>query len=353
MSNLKTVFIALLAFALCGANYAQNRPAQGERRPANSGGRQAQTAATQTNTGTTGYPNAKGAPVERMKNYNTDEAYVKVALNAYSFARVLNDYIRGREGDPMTLFDLVDFCALHKIDALDATGYYFVGYPEVPTDEYIYNLKKYAFLMGVDFSGTGITNDFANPDPEARKKDVQRVKDWVDVAAKLGAPVLRVFSGKVPEGYEDKWDEVAKWMVDCLREVAEYGQSKGVMIGVQNHGDMMATGEQTVKVLKMVNHPWLGLVLDTGYFQSDDPYKDMEMCVPYAINWQVKESVTGARNLTPIDLDRIMKIVRNANYRGYLPVETLSTPGRPYDPHTLVPEFVVRVRAAIDKEFNK
>ena len=278
MKTIKLFLIAIVAISISGALSAQNT---GERKPPNAAKRvqQPQTEATTTPAAVTvtGNPNGpKGAPVEHFSNISTDGVYVKVALNAYSFVKNLNDYIKGRmDANPMTLFDLIDFCAKYKIDALDATGYFFVGYPDVPTDEYIFKVKQYAFRKGVDFSGTGIINNFANPDAAARKADVQRVKDWVDVAAKLGAPVLRVFSGPVPEGYEKRWDEVCKWLVDCFKEVADYGQSKGVMIGVQNHGDMMATGEQTVKVLKAVNHPWFGLILDTGYFQSDDPYKDM------------------------------------------------------------------------------
>ena len=132
----------------------------------------------------------------------------------------------------------------------------------------------------------------------------------------------------------------------------KYGKSKGVIIGVQNHGDMLATGEQTVKVLEAVNHPWFGLILDTGYFHTDNPYKDMEMCLPYVINWQIKESVKGKENMVPIDLKRIMKMVRKVGYSGYLSIETLSVPGRPYDPYTLVPEFIRKVREAIKNEFN-
>ncbi|WP_229067591.1 sugar phosphate isomerase/epimerase family protein [Bacteroides xylanisolvens] len=292
-----------------------------------------------------------GAPIEHFKKFDTSASYVKVALNAYSFTKNLNDYIKGRSNDPMTLFDLIDFCAANKIDALDATGYFFVGYPDVPTDKYIYEVKKYAFRKGVDISGTGIMNNFANPDAVARAKDVQRVKDWIDVAAKLGAPVLRVFSGPVPKGYEDRWDEVASWMIPCFKEVAKYGESKGVMVGVQNHGDMMATGEQTVKVLKAVNHPWFGLILDTGYFHTEDPYRDMEMCLDYVINWQIKESALGKESMQPLDLKKVMKMVRKVGYRGYLPVETLSVPGRPYEPFKLVPEFIEKVRKAIEEEF--
>jgi len=113
---------------------------------------------------------------------------LKLGLNAYSFNKQL------REGS-MSLADAVHFCAKQGVDALDATGYYFPGYPNVPTDEYIYTLKRVAFVNGVAISGTGVHNDFAVADPAARKKDVQFIKDYIVVASKLGAPVIRVFSG--------------------------------------------------------------------------------------------------------------------------------------------------------------
>src|SRR5947209_14150688 len=74
---------------------------------------------------------------------------LKLALNAYSFDKPL------RAGT-MTLDDVIHFCAQHRVDALDATGYYFPGYPKVPSDEYIYNLKRTAFLNGIQLSGTGV-----------------------------------------------------------------------------------------------------------------------------------------------------------------------------------------------------
>ncbi|MFY9724274.1 MAG: sugar phosphate isomerase/epimerase, partial [Bryobacteraceae bacterium] len=103
---------------------------------------------------------------------------LKLGLNAYSFDGPL------RQGS-MTLTDAVHFCAQHGVDALDATGYYFPGYPNVPADEYIYNLKRTAFLNGVAISGTGVRNDFAVADEAARRNDVQMVKDWIVVASKL------------------------------------------------------------------------------------------------------------------------------------------------------------------------
>src|SRR6266404_6092700 len=85
----------------------------------------------------------------------------KLGLNAYSFDGPL------KQGS-MTLTDAVHFCARHGVDALDATGYYFPGYPKAPTDEFIYSLKRAAFVNGVAISGTGVRNDFAVADAAAR-----------------------------------------------------------------------------------------------------------------------------------------------------------------------------------------
>lgn len=278
---------------------------------------------------------------------------LKVSVNAFSFSRLLNAKIKhGKEG--MDLFDLVDFCAKHNIDGMDPTGYFFPGFPEVPPDAYIYDLKRRAFEAGVGISGTGGRNNFTTSDKATRAKDVQVIKDWVVVASKLGAPVLRVF---VDTQMRDKtWHDVAAgftreqvrdWIVEDLRECTSYGQEHGVLIGVQNHGDFVRTSDDLIQLLDMVGSPWCGAIVDTGYFRSPDPYIDMQKAAPYAINWQVKESPIGAGSDVKIDLKRLLHIVRSSGYSGYLPVETLSVRGKPYDPYQIVPVFVQQLKQAI------
>jgi sugar phosphate isomerase/epimerase len=278
---------------------------------------------------------------------------LKVSLNAYSFARPLNDHLRGR-GNGMTLFELLDFCAKHDFEALDPTGYYFPGYGSVregkkgvPTDAYIRDFKRRAFELGIAISGTGVANDLATPDNQKRAADVQHIKDWVEVAAKLGAPVLRVFSGPVPAGYERKWDEVAAWMTVALKQCVAHAEKYGVVIGIQNHGDMLKSADQVIKLLKMVDSPWLGAINDTGYFVTPDPYEDMARVIPYTVNWQVKERLGGKQGTTPMDLKKLFRLMKVGGYRGYVPLETLSQPGKEYDPFTLVPQFLKEVRQAI------
>lgn len=295
------------------------------------------------------------APVmaeDHRQQFDDSPSRVQVALNAYSFSKDLNNYVHAREGKSLTLFDLIDFCVEHDIPALDPTGYFFVGYPEVPSDDYIHAIKRYAHLRGVRISGTGVKNNFANPNPAVRAADVQLVKNWIDVASKLGAPVIRTFAGPIPEGYENRWEEVAGWMIECYKECVEYGKSRGVLVGVQNHGDMLKTADEVLYIVHKVDSPWFGVIVDTGYFQTPDPYVDMEKVMPYAVNFQVKESPFGAKSPIRIDLARLMKIIRKSGYKGYLPIETLSVKGRPYDPYTLVPNFLNEVRQAIENEYN-
>ncbi|WP_297089323.1 sugar phosphate isomerase/epimerase family protein [uncultured Draconibacterium sp.] len=268
------------------------------------------------------------------------------SLNAYSFNKILLS--KDEEGNPkFTLFDLLDWCAEQNIKAIDVTGYYFPAYPEVPSDDYLFAFKQKAFLLGIDISGTGIRNDFASPDPEVRQEGVELAKKWIVVASRLGAPVIRLFAGKIPEGYENKWDEVAEWMIPCFKECAEFGEKHGVMIGIQNHGDMIQTSEQCLKVLKAVDSKWAGIILDTGMFKTKDPYEDIKAVTPFAVNWQVKESVFGKESEIRTDFSKIVEILRENNYRGYLPVETLENKNKAYDPFVLVPEMITELNNAL------
>jgi sugar phosphate isomerase/epimerase len=272
---------------------------------------------------------------------------LKTSLNAYSFNKLLNDHLRGR-GKGITLLELLDYCAQENFDALDPTGYFFPGYPKPPSDQYVNDFKRRAFVLGVDISGTGVRNDFATPDKAQRAASVQHVKEWVEVAARLGAPVLRVFAGTEPQGHS--WDQVAEWLVEAVKQCVEHGQKYGVLIGIQNHWDFLKTSEQVLKIVRMVNSEWFGTIVDTGYFLAGDPYKDIAAVTPYAVNWQVKEKVDGQDMKVKTDLKRIVRIAREGGYRGYLPIETLSKKsGEPdYDPRARAAALLRELRAAID-----
>lgn len=258
---------------------------------------------------------------------------VRIGLNMYSF----NEPLRA---GAITIPEVVDYCAKHGLDCLDATGYYFAGYPNVPADDFLRALKRRAFVNGVVISGTGVRNDFSTVDAAARQADVQLVKNWIDVAAKLGATVIRVFSGKeVPAGHS--FDAALAWMTPLFRECAEYGKLHGVVVGLQNHNDFIKTADEAIRIVKAVDSEWFGVVLDVGSLRTGDPYEEIERLVPYAISWQLKETVWYGKREVPIDLRRVKSIIDKAGYRGFVPIETLGAG----DPREKVAKFLKNVRS--------
>ena len=259
---------------------------------------------------------------------------IKIGLNAYSFNKPLM-------AGTMKISDVIEYCAQQQIDGVDLTGYYFPGYPNVPSDEYIYAVKRTAFLNGVTITGTGVRNDFALTDASSRQGHMQLVKNWVDVAAKLGSDMVRVFSGReLPKGYT--FDQVLEWMGPAFKECAKYGQERGVIIGLQHHDDFLKTADQTIRLVKAVDSDWFSVILDVGSVRQGDPYEEIEKLLPYASNWQIKEHVWYGTKKVDIDLPRLRALIEKIGYRGFTPIEALGEG----DPKEVVNAFLAKVRRA-------
>lgn len=272
-------------------------------------------------------------------------AKIKTSINAWSYYVPLYRHLKG-ESDGMSLFELLDECARLNVDAVDPTGYFFPGYPNVPDTQFINRFKRHAFGLGLEISGTGIRNDFATTDEAKRRADVVHTKQWIEAAAEMGAPVLRVFAGPQPKG--QTWDEAAKWLSDSLAECAEHGEKYGVLVGVQNHGDMLKSADEVLKILEMVQSDWLGTIVDTGFFLTPDPYADIARVMPHAVNWQVKELLSNRKG-PKIDMKKLVQIIRQASFRGYVPIETLPVEGKEDEYNALerVPELLEDLRSAL------
>jgi sugar phosphate isomerase/epimerase len=178
-------------------------------------------------------------------------------------------------------------------------------------------------------------------DAAARKSDVRMVKEWIEVASKLGAPVIRVFSGpQRPEGHS--FEEALAWMVPDFQECAAYGKQHGVIVGLQQHNDFLKTADETVRVIRAVDSEWFGDILDVGSLRTNDAYAEIEKLTPYAVSWQLKELVGIGGKEVPVDLPRVRGIIEKVGYRGFLPVEALGAG----DPREKVAKFLEQVRGA-------
>ena len=295
-----------------------------------------------------GRASAALAPIRRIGG-----SHLKTGVYAYSFLELLTANAKDAKTG-IDLFGVCDFCAKQNVDAVDLTGYFFPGYPKAPEDSYLYRLKRHAHALGLAISGTGVRNDFTTADKAVRTEGVQRIKDWVEVAAKLGAPTVRAFADsqapfkdwQTASGKASR-EAVEEWMAEAFRECAEHGKKFGVIIAVQNHGDFISTGAEHLSLLKRVDHDYCAALVDTGKYLTDDPYVDIALMVPYAVNWQIKETTRSSTNSPRTDFKKLVSIIREGGYRGYVPIETLSMRRKDYDPFVEVAKTLAELRAAI------
>jgi sugar phosphate isomerase/epimerase len=269
------------------------------------------------------------------RNINIGKSKLKLSLNAFSFNAPLSE-------KKMSLDDLLQTASEIGFDGVDITAYYFPGYPNVPSDEYLYQIKRKAFRLGLDITGTGVRNDFTDPDATKRQQHIMLVKNWIDAASKLGAPVIRIFAGmQNPKGYTR--EQILEWMMKDIRECLAYGKQRGVIVAIQNHNDFILSGDHVIEFIEHVNSEWFGLILDTGSYRIHDPYAEIEKTAKYAVNWQIKENVFINGVEREADINRLIKIISASGYRGYIPLETLGAG----DPKEKVIALFKKVKQAV------
>lgn len=257
---------------------------------------------------------------------------LKLSLAAYSFREFFGHADPARR---LTLTGFIDYCAEQGCDAAELTSYYF---PKEVTPSLLTELKRHAFLRGLAISGTAVGNNFALPDGPERDAQIAHVKAWVDHAARLGAPHIRVFAG------DAKGLDRAAAKHQCIRALEEcgaYAGSHGIWLGLENHGGIVSEVADLIEIVRAVQSPWVGVNLDTGNFYSEaDPYEEMARLAPYAVNAQLKVAISrrGQAKLAT-DLNRVIEVLVKVNYQGYVALEY-----EEQDPWGQVPGWLQRMR---------
>lgn len=265
----------------------------------------------------------------------------KLSLAAYSFNRLM-----ARRGTPdqiaaakMTLEKFIDFSAGQALSGVELTSYYF---PRTVTEEYLMSLKQRTHRLGLSISGTAIGNNFCVVEGEERDRQLAECRQWIDYAAVLGAPAIRIFAGKIPKG--DSEEAAIARCAAGINESLTYAATRGIFLALENHGGITATPDQMLRIIDQVdNSPWFGVNFDSGNFRTEDPYGDLKKIAPLAVNAQIKVMISPNGQKQAADIERIVEILRQANYRGYV---VLEYEGRE-NPFEAIPHYLARLAAAI------
>lgn len=249
-----------------------------------------------------------------------------IAVSTYS-------YWRFKDGLKMPIETCIDEAARMGFDGVDIL----LMQMENTDNAYLQTLKRRALVNGLDLCCMSTHQTFVSPDEGQRQKNVDLTLGQIELAYKLGIPIIRVNTGRW--GTTGSFDDLMakrgiepplpgyteedgfKWVIGCIEKLLPKAQECGVILGLENHWGMARTPEGLLRIVNSINSPWLQVLLDTGNF-LDDPYDKLEKCAPQTVFMQAKTYYGGGLWYTlDLDYDRIARIMRKLNYRGYVSLE--------------------------------
>ena len=265
-----------------------------------------------------GASDAQAAPLTSEGPENTGGPIFNLGLAAYSFKPHFefkkSKAQKPQDGKSIDMFEFIDYCAQQKCSA-ELTSYFF---PPDADEKYFQRIKRHAFKSGVPISGTAIGNNFTIDRGEKLDKEIADAKRWIERADQMGAPHIRFFAGKRKE--LEAAPETMKIAIESLQQCVDYAAKYGIFVGVENHGAL--TPEHIIEIVDGVESDWFGVNLDTGNFESEDPYADLVKCAPLAVNVQVKVKMKNEDGEKyDADLQRVAQIFKDAKYRGNVVME--------------------------------
>ena len=246
----------------------------------------------------------------------TEDPLFRISLAEWSLHRALN------AGE----LDNLDFPGVTRteygIEAVEYVNSFFKDKAEDFT--YLGDLKTRCDDHGVRSvlimcDGEGAIGD---PDPASRSQAVENHYRWVEAARFLGCHSIRVNAQS--QGSPEEQRDLA---ADGLRRLSEFADSREINVVVENHGGYSSNGAWLAGVMKAVDHPRCGTLPDFGNFnigdgETYDRYQGVEELMPYAKAVSAKSHLFDAEgNEAEMDFFRLMRIVLEVGYRGYVGIE--------------------------------
>lgn len=229
--------------------------------------------------------------------------------------------------------EAIDFFARVGLDAIEliCDPYFHCAVTHQISGEMRKELQSRAEATGIRVGClTPYEKDFAVPDPRRRDAAVATLRRYVDLAAEIGCPNIRILAGhEVPAA--DRAEALPR-LAESLRRVGEAAQAAGVMLVVENHMDSMAiSARETVEVVRAVAHPAVGILYDQANLMVSqaEPYEEaFPLQQPYIRHVHVKDHVlVRGRKLAAVlgqgvvPWSQILPLLARSGYRGFLTLE--------------------------------
>ena len=270
----------------------------------------------------------------------------KLAISSYSYWHFRDPKV--------SIEDVIDKSAALGVEGVE------ILHRQMESEErsYVQNLKRRAFVNGLDLICLSIHQNFVSPEKDKRREQIDHTLHCIELAYALGIPCIRINSGRwntvasfddlmalrgeepALPGYSD--DDAFDWCIECMEACIPKAKECGVLLALENHWGLTREPEGVLRIVNAVDSPWLGVLMDTGNF-LEAPYEKLEVMAPHTVFVQAK-TYYGGGEWYSLDLDytRIASILRAVNYKGYI---SLEMEGKE-DPDSAVPKSIEMLRQA-------
>lgn len=202
---------------------------------------------------------------------------MKIGVSSYSFSKYMNQ----TKADYFTICDLAKKMGYDVIEFIDLS---LEVQPAESLTELAKAIHRHCEEIDLPIAAYTVNADFLRPN------EVQTVMEKVDIAETLGAKVLRHdASWSLPEGMD--WRQLIDQIAPDIRRVTEYAAEKGIRTCTENHGYVLQDAERVETLIRTVNHPNYGWLVDMGNFLCADdlPVHAVPIAAPYAFHVHVKD----------------------------------------------------------------
>lgn len=263
---------------------------------------------------------------------------MKIGVSCYSFNTLLK---RG-----MTYFEACDHAYALGYDGIEFIDLDLQYAPEEASIASLArHLRAHCAALGLEIVAYTVAADFLNGRGCTPDEEPARICRCVDIAALLGAKVLRHDAFWSLGQLRDWRDGVAR-VTDGIRQVADYAQGLGIRTCTENHGRIMQDSDRVEYLMRAVNHANYGWLVDIGNFlcADEDPQHAVGIAAPYAVHVHLKDFLfKSGQELTPVGgwihtrggnhirgtvlghgivpVRACLNILKKAEYDGYVSVE--------------------------------
>ena len=264
---------------------------------------------------------------------------MKISVSSYSFQQ----YIKAGKLTQLSAIAAAKEIGLEAIEFIDLA----------PTDgmteeEYAVALREEAERLGMTINAYTIGANLFQETPEAEAAEIERLKKKVDVAALLGAKVMRhdIVYGLTKKGAGRSFDAMLPTLAKNARIITEYAATKGIRTCTENHGYIAQDSDRVERLVNAVAHDNFGLLVDMGNFAcaDEDSAIAVSRVAPYAFHAHAKDFVKRsfaqgpipggcfqsrgcnylrgvAVGMGDIPVRQCIAILKRAGYDGYLSIE--------------------------------